>query len=87
MMTSYPIHLTVADIVDDICVDHQTARQWIYNGQLNDIKSVGFWVVTGYDYIKFLNTKPEYRQKSNYYKSFQSYMRRKKDVQKTKKES
>lgn len=86
-MTSYPTHLTVADIVDDVGVDRQTAQRWISRGYLNGIKSVGFWVVTGYDYIKFLNTKPEYRQKSNYYKSFRSYMRRKKDVQKTKKES
>lgn len=86
-MTSYPAHLTVADIVDDIDVDRQTAQRWISRGHLNGVKSVGFWVVTGPDYIKFLNTQLEYRQKSDYYKSFRSYMRRKKDVQKTKKES
>lgn len=87
MMTSYPAHLTIPDIVDDIHVDCQTARRWISHKRLNGVKSVGSWVITGYDYIKFLNTKPEYKEKSSYYKSFQSYMRRKKDVQKTKKES
>lgn len=86
-MTSYPMHLTTADISDDLNVGRQTVERWIRSGKIIGIHSMRFWVVSGYHYVQFLLSNPEYKEKSDYYKSYQSYMRRKKYVQKNKKES
>lgn len=87
-MTSYPMYLTTNDISDDLGINRQTAERWIRNGKIvGGVRSMRFWVVTGYNYIKFLNTRPDYRVKSKYYKTFVHYIRRKKDVRKTQKES
>lgn len=86
-MTSYPMHLTTEDIANDLNICRNTASDWVCHNKLVGVYSINRYVVSGYHYIQFLMKRPEYKEKSNYYKSFQSYMRRKKYVQKNKKES
>lgn len=86
-MTSYPMHLTASDIADDIHVCRETVNKWIRDGQIIGVLSVYRYVVTGYHYIQFLMKKPKFKEISKYYKTYQSYMRRKNYVQKNKKES
>lgn len=81
------MHLTTEDIANDLNICRETAADWICHGKLVGTLSVNRYVITGYHYIKFLMTRPEYKEISKYYESFQSYMRRKKYVQKNKKES
>lgn len=85
-MTSYPAYLTTDDIANDIGIRRETAAEWVRKGKLEAAFSVYTYAITGSSYIKFLFSRPDYKEKSNYYKSYQAYIRRKKYVQQVKKE-
>lgn len=86
-MTSYPMHLIVEDIANDLNVSVHTARKWIQRGKINGLKSENYWVIPANEYIKFLLKHEHYKEKSKYYISYVDFARRYCVVQKTKKKS
>lgn len=86
-MTSYPMYLTTEDIANDLHVCRETVSAWARDDKIIGVLSVNRYAVTGSSYIQFLMKRPKFKEISKYYKSYQSFMRRKKYVQKNKKES
>lgn len=86
-MTSYPAHLVVEDIANDINVSMFTVRRWLQERKIIGLKSASRWVVSANEYIKFLLKHEHYKEKSKYYIGYVDFMRRYRLVQKNKKES